>query len=250
MTVAYDGAPFHGFARNDGVATVAGTLEAVLAEILRHPVELACAGRTDKGVHAHGQVVSFDADPDRVDPERLGRAVNRMCGPAIAARSVELVGDEFDARLSCVGRAYRYRILNSPTPDPLSAHLTWHVEQPLDLAAMRTAGDRLVGRHDFSSFCRRNRSRPDESLVRQVTAARWRSSGAALRFEIEANAFCHQMVRSVVGTLVEIGRGRRQAADMGRILEAADRAAAAGPAPPHGLVLWAVRYPDGAANPC
>ena len=249
MTIAYDGAPFHGFARNRGVATVSGTLEDALSEILRHPIDLACAGRTDRGVHARGQVVSFDADETRVDPARLVRAVNKMCGPAIAARAARVVGDEFDARLSCIDRAYRYRILNSPVPDPLLARVTWHVEQPLDMAAMRNASDRLMGTQDFSSFCRRDRSRPHESFVRCIRVARWRREGHGLRFDIEANAFCHQMVRSLVGTLVEIGRGRRRAADMGPILAAADRAAAAGPAPPHGLVLRAVRYPDTPANP-
>ena len=249
MTIAYDGAPFHGFARNRGVATVSGTLEATLGEILRHPIDLACAGRTDRGVHARGQVVSFDADETRADPARLARAVNKMCGPAIAVRAASVTGPEFDARLSCTGRAYRYRILNSSVPDPLLAPITWHVEQPLDLAAMRTASDRLMGTQDFSSFCRRNRSRPDESFVRRIKVARWRREGHVWRFDIEANAFCHQMVRSLVGTLVEIGRGRRRAADMGSILAATDRAAAASPAPPHGLVLWAARYPATPANP-
>lgn len=249
MTIAYDGAPFHGFARNRGVATISGTLEAALSEILCHPIDLACAGRTDRGVHARGQVVSFDADETRADPARLARALNKMCGPAIAARDAALVGDDFDARLSCIGRAYRYRILNSEVPDPLLAPITWHVEQPLDLATMRNASDQLIGTHDFSSFCRRNQSRPHESFVRRINVARWRREGDSLRFDIEANAFCHQMVRSLVGTLVDMGRGRRRAADMGPILDALDRAAAASPAPPHGLVLWAARYRDTPSNP-
>jgi tRNA pseudouridine38-40 synthase len=247
MTIAYDGAPFHGFARNVGIPTVAGTLEEALGRILRHRVELACAGRTDKGVHARGQVVSFDADETRIDPPRLVRAINRMCAPAIAARDAAVVGDDFDARLSCTGRAYRYRILNAE--DPLEARWSWHVEQPLDLAAMETATRSLVGSHDFSSFCRRNRSRPDESLVRRVTSTGWWRDGEELSFDIEANAFCHQMVRSLVETLVEIGRGRRQSTDMASILAARERAAATGPAPPHGLILVAARYDDPTPNP-
>ena len=242
MTIAYDGAPFHGFARNRGVATVADTLEAALSEILQHPVQLACAGRTDRGVHARGQVVSFDADESRVDPARLAGAINKMCGPAIAVRSASLASDDFDARLSCIARSYRYRILSSVVPDPLLASLTWHVPHPLDLAAIRTASDRLLGHHDFSAFCRRNRSRPDESFVRRVSVARWRADGDVLQFDIEANAFCHQMVRSLVGTLVDIGRGRRRASDLGPILLSGERSLAASPAPPHGLVLWAAHY--------
>lgn len=242
MTVAYDGAPFHGFARNPGVATVQGLLEDALGRVLGHDVGLSCAGRTDRGVHARRQVVSFDADRDRLDEARLVRSVNKLGAPAVVVTAIRRVGPDFDARLSCTGRVYRYRVLNSTFPDPLLAPLTWHVSEPLSVAAMRIASDRLLGEHDFSSFCRRNKSRPEESLVRQVTAAEWTEDGDILSFSIAANAFCHHMVRSVVGTIVDVGRGRRAAADMGPILEARDRETASGPAPPHGLVLWAACY--------
>lgn len=245
MTVAYNGAPFCGFARNQGVPTVAGALSDALGRVLGHEVDLACAGRTDRGVHAAGQVVSFDAASERAaDPARLVRSVNRLCGPDVAVREARPVGGDFDARLSCLSRVYRYRILNSPVPDPLRAATSWHLERPLDLRAMRAASDRLLGARDFTSFCRRNRSRPDESLVRTVHRAEWRRQDDLLVFEIEARSFCHQMVRSLVGTLAAVGSGRLRAAEMGAILEARDRNAAPSPAPPHGLILQKARYRD------
>lgn len=244
MTVAYNGAPFCGFARNQGVPTVAGALSDGLGRVLGHEVDLACAGRTDRGVHATGQVVSFDAASERADPARLVRSANRICGPDIAAREARVVADDFDARLSCLSRVYRYRILNSSVPDPLRAAVSWHFEHPLDLRAMQMASDWLLGPRDFSSFCRRNRSRPDESLVRTVHRAEWQRQDDLLVFEIEARSFCHQMVRSLVGTLAAVGSGRLQAAAVGAILEARDRNAAPSPAPPHGLILQKARYRD------
>ena len=242
MRVAYDGGPFHGFARNPDVRTVQGDLEAALSEVLRHPVTLSCAGRTDRGVHARGQVVSFDADATRFDAKGLARALNRMLAPEIAVDLVEAVSPDFDARFSCTGRTYRYHVLNRPTPDPLIAHVTWHVRDPLDLAAMNVASGEITGSHDFTTFSKRNRSRPDESFVREVHRAGWTRIGPVARFEVTAAAFTHQMVRSLVGMFVEIGRGRRGAAQMGEALGARDRAAAPSPAPGRGLILWNAHY--------
>ncbi len=242
MTVAYDGSNFHGFARNEGVPTVAGTLSDALSSVLGHPVDLVCAGRTDRGVHARAQVVSFDADVERADPVRLVRSINRMCGPSISVSRASVVSAGFDARHSCTGRVYRYRVLNSPVPNPLVGGLCWHVEHPLDLRAMRTAADRLLGDHDFSSFCRRNPSHPDQSMVRTVRRAVWWLEGDVAVFEIEASSFCHQMVRSLVALLVSVGLGRHKPSDVGAIIAARDRGAAPSPAPPGGLVLWAALY--------
>ena len=242
MTVAYDGSNFHGFARNEGVPTVAGTIGDALASVLGHQVDLVCAGRTDKGVHARAQVVSFDADAGRADPVGLVRAVNRMCGPRISVSRARIESADFDARHSCTGRVYRYRVLNSPVGNPLAAGLCWHVPKPLDVGAMRTAADRLLGVHDFSSFCRRNPSHPDQSMVRTVRRAVWWLEGDIAVFEIEASAFCHQMVRSLVALLVSVGLGRHKPSDVGAMIAARDRAQAPSPAPPHGLVLWAALY--------
>lgn len=244
LLVAYHGAGFSGFAANAGVRTVAGELGESLARLLGHPVDLVCAGRTDKGVHGWGQVVSFDADADRFDPHRTGHALNRLLGPEVVVRAAEVAEPGFDARHDASARTYRYRVLNRAVPDPFLADRAWHVPEPLELAAMRLGCDPLLGEHDFSSFCRRDASRPDASLRRRVESARWDTVGDdLLEFEIRASAFCHQMVRSLVGTLVDIGRGRFTAADLRPMLAARDRQAAGQVAPPHGLVLWHVDYP-------
>lgn len=241
LLVAYDGSNYHGFALQPGVATVGGALAGALERHLRHTVELTCAGRTDSGVHAWGQVVTFDARAD-ADPVAIQRAVNRAVRPAIVVREAAVAAPGFDARRSATGRLYRYTVRNDPTADPFTATTAWHVAAPLDLPAMRLACDALHGEHDFSSFCRRPPV-PDASLVRIVRDARWHDLGEGmLRFDIEASAFCHQMVRSIVGTLVDVGLGKRRAGQMTTIMRARDRAKAAQPAPPHGLCLWQVRY--------
>ena len=250
MTLAYEGSGFHGFAAQAGtsVRTVGGELSKAISKVLGHPVELAVAGRTDKGVHAWGQVVSFDAavrEGVRPDLEALQRSINKMMGPAVAVREIAFAPEDFHARHSAIGRTYRYEVLNHPFPDPFRAATAWHVEAPLDLRSMNAACDPLIGEHDFSSFCRRPAD--GGSLVRRICEARWIDLGEGLlRFEVEATAFCHQMVRSLVGTLVEVGRGKRKAGEMTGILRARDRSKAASPAPPHGLFLWAVEYPPGA----
>ena len=150
----------------------------------------------------------------------------------------------FDARFSAISRRYRYTILNQTSPSPFLAATSWWIDRPLDLAAMRLACDPLIGEHDFTSFCRR--PAPEATLVRRVVDARWEAAdsddGCRLRFWIEASAFCHQMVRSIVGTMVDVGLGRRRAGDVAGIIRAVDRSKASNIAPPHGLCLWEVRY--------
>ncbi len=281
LRVAYDGTGFRGFAAQEGQETVAGSLIDALSRVARAPVTLTCAGRTDAGVHALDQVVHFDLPAGRsaaLDPAGLVKSVNSQVGPAIVVRSAETAPASFDARRSAIGRRYRYLVVNAPVADPLLAGLAWHVADPLDLRAMTAAADSLLGEHDFRAFCRRVPGRSaDEPVPRRVHDARWtllddrpRSAtdgtatperraaadgdaggrgpallpavGDLLAFEIEANAFCHQMVRSLVGTLVEIGRGRRRPPDILEIIRFADRSRAAQPAPPHGLTLMGVRY--------
>jgi tRNA pseudouridine38-40 synthase len=246
MTVAYDGRTFHGFAENPGVATVGGTLRRSLERVLGHEVVLTCAGRTDRGVHAQGQVVSFDARARGLDLDDVRRAVTKLCGGPIVVRDAALAPPDFDARFSARARTYRYTILNREVPDPFLAATTWHVTAPLSLRALRLACDPLIGEHDFSSFCRLPKV-PDEavapSLVRRVVEARWDTlDDDLLRFEITASSFCHQMVRALVGTLVEVGYGRRRAGELAGILRARDRQAAGQLAPAHGLCLWSVTY--------
>jgi tRNA pseudouridine38-40 synthase len=243
MVVAYDGSEFSGFAAQSGqphVRTVGGTLSQAIVKVLRHEVELTCAGRTDAGVHAWGQVVSFEAMPG-LDPWRLRSSVNAMLGPEVVVRSCELVHPSFDARVSAQWRHYRYTILNRPVPDPFRDRFTWWIAEPLDLRALRLAADPFVGEHDFASFCRK---RPEgSSTVRTVTDSRWIDEGdGVLRYEIRAGAFCWQMVRSIVATLVEVGVGKRRPGDVLGIIRARDRAHVRNIAPPRGLCLWEVGY--------
>jgi tRNA pseudouridine38-40 synthase len=256
--VAYDGASFRGFALQPEVPTVAGTLRAALGRTARltEPPVLTCAGRTDAGVHARGQVIHVDLPPVPFDGVGLARALNRQVAPSIVVLSATAVPDEFDARRSATARRYRYLVWNAPAPDPLLHPTTWHIRDPLDLRAMSAATDVLLGTHDFRSFCRRKPgTSPDEPIVRRVTQARWSLSGGGevddaaahgegrlLRFEIEANSFCHQMVRSLVGSLVEVGRGRGNAATLLERLRSATRHRAADPAPAQGLCLVSVSY--------
>jgi tRNA pseudouridine38-40 synthase len=259
LTVSYLGEPFHGFAPAEGLPTVLGTLSDAVALVVRAPVSLVGAGRTDAGVHAWGQVVSGDL-PDATDLGDLARRLNKLCAPNIAVRSAEWVAADFDARFSATSRTYRYHVWNDPAPNPLLAGTSWHVHQPLDLTLMRSAISPLIGEHDFSSFCRRPKvadGQPEPSMtriVRDLSVERVDDT-PMVRLEITGSAFCHQMVRSITGTLVDVGLHRLTPADVHAILRAKDRSVAGQVAPPTGLVLWHVGYdgvrwdaaaPDGA----
>ena len=245
LLVAYNGAAFRGLAPNPGVRTVVGEIQELLARIVGSEPDVVMSGRTDAGVHAWGQVLSVDLPPD-ADLDRIQRSINSKFGPEIVVREISEVDDDFSARFSATGRSYRYQVVNRDVPDPFLAPTAWWVPEPLDLDAMNAGAAHFIGAHDFSSFCRRPRGSTPEgvALVRLVRSATWSTHepGDVLRFEIEGSAFCHQMVRSIVGFLVAVGRGRRQAGEVPAVLAAHDRAAADQPAPPHGLTLWSVTY--------
>lgn len=244
--LAYRGTDFRGFAPNQDVRTVMGDLIRAISKVIRMPVDLTGAGRTDAGVHAWGQVVSGEI-PASTDLADLQRRVNKMCAPDISLRSVEWAELGFDARFSATSRRYRYHVWNDPTPNPLLAEISWHVHRPLDLAAMEEAGPALLGEHDFGSFCRKPKmpeGMEPASLVRILHEVGWTrvDDSPMLRFEIAGTAFCHQMVRSIVGTMVDIGLGRIHHSKMAEIVEAKSREVAGGVAPPTGLTLWEVGY--------
>lgn len=239
IDLAYDGTGFHGYARQPGVRTVQGELEGALGHHAGR-IETFVAGRTDKGVHATGQVVSFELDAT-LDLDRVRRSLNRQLAPEIAVLSLAVAPAGFHARFSAVGRAYRYLVLARETPDPFLATTAWHYGRPLDERAMNEAAAFFVGEHDFASFCRRA---GDRSTMRLVRRSVWsRRDGDVLAFDVAASSFCHQMVRSMVALCVEVGRGRVDPAATGGILAARDRHAAKGAAPPHGLTLVSVEYP-------
>ena len=247
IDLAYDGAPFAGFARQPDQATVQGELERILARTLDQTVDLTVAGRTDRGVHALAQVVHLDVEVER---ERVRRAVadlavlrsrvDRQVGPAITVWAVRRVPHRFDARFSATARRYRYRLVDAEVADPLRRFDRWQVGEPLRLVEMRAAAQALVGEHDFGAFCRRA---PGRSTVRRLDRiALSRPEPGRIDVVLDGAAFCHQQVRSIVGCLVEVGRGRHAAAWVGEVLASQDRQRAARVAPPHGLTLEQVRY--------
>lgn len=239
IDLAYDGSGFHGYARQPGMRTVQGVLEGALERVLGAPVETTVAGRTDAGVHARGQVVSFRHEGD-VETARLARSLDAIVGDEVAIKDVMEVPDGFDARFSARSRSYRYLVDNRSVADPLIRHMALHVLEPLDADAMSRAAAYFVGEHDFASLCRRSEGKRTE---RTVLEARWEGApGHSLTYRVTARAFCHQMVRSMVALCIEVGRGRLEAEDVPGILEARDRNAASGAAPAHGLCLVGVEY--------
>lgn len=249
LLVAYHGEGFRGFAAQPGLPTVAGALSEALARILRQPVELVCAGRTDKGVHGWGQVVHCDVRaPADLDLDAVQRAANKLLARAIVVRAIDVAPAGFDARRSALSRRYWYSVLNQPQNDPFLAATAWHVPETLDVRAMQAACDAFLGEHDFAAFCRKppvNGEGEPGSTVRRVRDARWIDLGdGQLRFDITASSFCQQMVRTIVGTHIDVGRGRLTAGDMAWIIASRDRAHAGAPAPPYGLCLREVTYPQ------
>ena len=239
LLVAYDGTDLRGFARQPAGRTVQGLLEEALSQLLRVEIKTTGAGRTDAGVHAAGQVVSFAA-PDGTDPTWVASRLNRRLAPEISIRAAATVPDSFDARHSARRRVYGYHLYRSAARDPFLDRFALHVSGQLDVAAMRRAAKGLVGQHDFSSFCRRG----ETSLVRRVRSISIStpSRGKKLVVRVAGDSFCHQMVRSIVGLLLEVGRGKRGADEVPNVLVARDRAAAGPVAPARGLTLTGVGY--------
>ncbi|MGI9666600.1 MAG: tRNA pseudouridine(38-40) synthase TruA [Acidimicrobiia bacterium] len=243
VDLAYDGSRFHGYAIQPGLRTVQGDLEAVL---FHHTggATTHVAGRTDKGVHATDQVVSFSCDT--LDVARVVRSVNRQLAPEIAVRRITEVADDFHARFSATGRAYRYRIQNSGIHDPFESSVTWTFAPQLDVELMDEVAQVLVGEHDFAAFCR---SYEDVATTRYLDWAAWRRNEDIVELSIGGSSFCHQLVRSVVAMCVEIGRGRVAPDEMQIVLESKDRTIAKGAAPPQGLTLVAVAYGEPLPRP-
>lgn len=238
LDLAYDGTGFHGYAKQPSIRTVQGELERVL-EHHTGPVDTFVAGRTDKGVHATGQVVSFEGPP--IDTDRIQRSINSQLSPEVAVSHLREAAPGFHARFSATGRAYLYRINNNPVHDPLTASHTWTVDDPLDVDAMNAGVASLVGEHDFASFCRKQGDAP---TTRRLDWVQWHRDGDRVDLSIGASSFCHQMVRSIVALSVEIGRGRVAPTEVEPILAALDRGVTKGAAPAHGLTLVAVSYGD------
>ena len=240
MTIAYDGTNYHGWQEQPGQVTVQGTLVEALARILRERPAVEGAGRTDSGVHALGQVAAFKTEHP-MPVERLHAAVNARLPEDICVTEMREAPPGFRPSHFAVGKHYRYRIHRSPFKPVFEARYVWHWYQPLALEPMREAARLLVGRHDFRSFEGRGSARED--TVREVTRLDILEAGPELHFEVEGGRFLYRMVRNLVGTLTEVGRGHRPVGWVGEVLAARDRMAAGPTAPPQGLCLMEVRYP-------
>ncbi len=249
LTLSYDGARFAGFARQEGRETVQGRLEAALGTVLRRDVDTTGAGRTDAGVHALGQVVSvpLETGEEDVDPRMLLRSLNALAGDGIVVTGARLAPPGFSARFGAQAREYRYRLVPGSVPPLFLGHAAWWVKHDLDLEAMRSAAAALIGEHDFRSFCVAE-SAEGKRTVRRIDAidiTRAEELGEhCVVVRVVGNAFLHSMVRVIVGSLVEVGRGRRRAEWLAEVLAARDRSAAGPTAPAQGLVLWHVSYPE------
>jgi tRNA pseudouridine38-40 synthase len=243
IDLAYDGADFHGWAAQPALRTVEGQLAAALATLLRLPsVELTCAGRTDAGVHARGQVAHCDVTDDPGDLVALTRRLNGILPADVRVRRVVSAPEGFDARFAALWRRYAYRVADSlPALDPLARGHVLFWPRRLDVDAMESASAALVGEHDFAAFCRR---REGATTVRTLLRLSWtRAEDELVVADVRADAFCHSMVRSLVGCLLAVGDGRRPVDWPAQVLERQERDGAVTVAPAHALVLEEVAYP-------
>ena len=241
LTVEYDGTQYCGWQVQRNGESIQAVLERAIATFLGTPARVIGSGRTDAGVHALGQVANFYSEKEH-DPHRIRRALNALTPRDIAIKQVEIVHDAFDARRDGRSRVYEYYILHRPAASPFYLNRAWHLHEPLDVAAMRAATACLVGEHDFSSF--RAAGCEASHPVRTIYQNRLEERGDLLVYKIEATAFLRHMVRNLVGTLVEVGRGLRTPASFKDLLAARDRTKAGPTAPAHGLYLVEVKYTE------
>ena len=242
LTIEYDGTPFSGWQIQDNALTVQGALETAVKATCGEDVRVHGAGRTDAGVHARGQVAHVDLERDW-SPFRLSEGLNALCHPhPVAVLGAERVSPDFDARHSATARHYLYRVVNRRAPLTFERSCAWRLKPRLDAEAMHAAARVLIGRHDFSTF--RDSQCQANSPIRTLDRLDVRREGDDILFEASARSFLHRQVRSMVGTLVEVGAGRWSAGEFKAAFEAADRSRCGPVAPPHGLYLVRVDYSD------
>jgi tRNA pseudouridine38-40 synthase len=235
LDIEYDGGDFAGWARQPGLRTVRGELETALGVLLRAPVDITVAGRTDRGVHAWGQVASYEGEPVEL------RSLNALLPDDVAVRACARAAEGFDARRDAISRTYCYRVLARRTPQPFERGRALWWPHRLDCEALQRCAALLPGTHDFTAFT------PSETyhvrFERDVLRAEWRAAGDVLEFWIEADTFMRHMNRVLVGTMLEVAGGRRELDDFGALLAGMPRSAAGPTAPAHGLYLAGVSYP-------
>lgn len=243
LTVAYDGRDYLGWQKTQEGASIEESLQIVLEQIFQQPLPLQAASRTDAGVHAVGQVVNCRPDQMRLSPERLTISLNSLLPDSIRIIHVEMAPDSFHPTLDCKEKEYHYWICNSPVQLPQNRFYSWHVHQPLDLDTMEESAKQLVGRHDFAAFCNALNETEYESTIREITALNLiRQPDKRLCIAVRGPNFLYRMVRNLVGTLADIGRGKLDKELVPQILESGDRTLAGVTAPAHGLTLFKVTY--------
>jgi len=241
LGIEYDGTAYNGWQRQRTGDGVQAHVEQALSRVADEPIEVICAGRTDTGVHATGQVVHFDTNSERSERGWLLGANTNMPDD-IAVTWAQPVPDDFHARFSALSRSYRYVILNCLVRSALNRHRAWWVYQPLDSGRMHTAAQAIVGKHDFSAF--RAAGCQASTPTREITSIAVFREGDKIFIDVTANAFLQHMVRNITGTLVAIGTGDEPIESMTEILASRDRKLGGVAAPPHGLTLVNVQYPD------
>ncbi len=240
LTVEYDGSGYNGFQSQPGQPTVQGALEGAIKAFSGQTIRLAAAGRTDTGVHATGQVVSFDLEKDWPEHTVMNAMNAHLITERVSVLDCAGVDDDWHARFSATGRRYLYRILNRPGRPALDLGRVWHVKKPLDADAMHAAAQALAGLHDFTTF--RDVNCQSKSPEKTLDVARVTRVGEEVHLVFEARSFLHRQVRSMTGTLAEVGLGRWAVEDVAKALEAKDRAACGPVAPSDGLYLTGVVY--------
>jgi tRNA pseudouridine38-40 synthase len=241
LIVAYDGTPFSGWQRQPGKRTVQEELEKAVKSVWGEPIDVHSSGRTDTGVHALGQSVTFEAAP-RLKPAILLRALNAKLPFSIRVVKARLLPEQMHARFDATGKTYEYVIYNHPIADPFRLHCEYYLPRPLDVKAMQQAARHFVGTHDFASFTS-NPGYERETTVREIREARFlQRKDGRLVFRITADGFLYRMVRNLMGALVKVGQGKLTPDDVKRILEACSRQSAPNTAPAHGLYLKRVYY--------
>lgn len=239
LTIAYDGTAYAGWQIQPTEPTVQAVIETAWHEITREQIRVMAAGRTDAGVHALGQVVGLSTETS-LSTADLHRGLNAVLPEDVAVVEVEEAPENFHATYDARRKTYRYQIHNGRTPDVFNRRYVWHYPQPLDADKMHAAAQALVGKHDFASFESAGSERPDS--VRTLFAVDVKRDSDRITIEVTGDGFLYNMVRAIVGTLVEVGKGAREVAWPAEVLAACDRRAAGQTAPPHGLFLVCVEY--------
>jgi tRNA pseudouridine38-40 synthase len=254
LTLAYDGTDFHGWQVQPGLITIQGELAAAIERVCGEETLPQGSGRTDAGVHALAQVASV-ALQSPIPPVNLQRALNRTLPAAIRVLEAAHGAPGFDARHSAIAKQYEYRIFRGEICPPHVARYAYAMPRPLDIAVMQQAGALVIGTHDFSAFAAfdpdratRMAENPELNNIRILTHSAWREEGDLLVYTVRGNGFLHHMVRNLVGTFLEVGRGRRPVTDIPDLIASRNRTAAGATAPARGLFLHSVMYPDSSAT--